>query len=66
MDMILVTLCCATQVRLRCSTNPPQANIALCSFCCRTLWTNPDYTNPLLHFASFNAQLYGSNRVQQM
>ncbi len=27
-NMILVTLCCATKVRLSCSTNPPKAPIA--------------------------------------
>jgi len=26
-DRILVTLCCATEVQLRCSTNPPQGSV---------------------------------------
>jgi hypothetical protein len=37
-DMIWVTLCCATYVRLRCSTNPPQ--FVFCQFKRRTFWVN--------------------------
>ncbi len=43
-DMILVTLCCAVKVRLRCSTNRPQYYLQYCQFKNNSLYTD-------LHFS---------------
>ncbi len=53
-DMILVTLCCPTQVQLRCSTNPPQ-NL---TWFCWTSKSDLSSTLPLSKWHQTNHSVY--------
>ncbi len=52
-DIILVTLCCATYVRLRCSTNPPQ--FVFCQFKRRTFWADACQSSRRQHIGESEA-----------